>query len=58
MGCVHAVAGKNNSLVQFEDGQKKEMSSSSLVLLSSKEEVEMDDPQSRSPKNSKVNFDY
>ena len=42
--CVQAVLGKKILLVQFVDGQKKDMSSSLLVFLSSKEEVEMDDP--------------
>ena len=31
--------GEEELLVQFEDGQKKEISSSLLVFLSSKEEV-------------------
>ena len=44
-----AVAGKKNFLFQFEDGQKKDMSAYMLVFLSSKEEVEMDDPLSHSP---------
>ena len=48
--CVNDVEGKNNFLVQLEDGQKKEISSSSLVFLSSKEEVDMDEPLSHSPK--------
>ena len=48
-GCVQDVVGKKRLLVQFRDGQKKEMSSSSLVFLSSKEEVEMDEPLSNSP---------
>ena len=34
VGCVQAVAGKKKSLVQFEDGQKKGIGSSSLVFLS------------------------
>ena len=42
--CVHSVVGKKNFFVQFEDGQKIEISSSSLVFLSSKEEVEVDEP--------------
>ena len=46
---VHAVVGKNRFLVQFEYGQKKEISSSSLVFLSSKAEVEMDEALSHSP---------
>ena len=36
--CVKSVVGKNNLLVQLEDGHKKEISSSLLVYLSSKEE--------------------
>ena len=50
MGCVHAVSGKNIFLVQFKDGQNKQMNSCSLVFLSSKEEVEMDEPLYNSPK--------
>ena len=42
--CVQSMLFKKNFLVQFEDGHKKEISSSSLVFLSSKEEVEMDEP--------------
>ena len=34
MGCVQSVVGKKKFLVQLEDGQKKEISSSSLVFLS------------------------
>ena len=37
--CVQFAVGKNNFLVQFEDGQKKEMSSISLLYLCSKQEV-------------------
>ena len=43
VGCVKSVVGKKNFLVQFDDGQKKEISYSSLVFLSSKEDVEMDE---------------
>ena len=43
------MVGKKKSLIQFKDGQKKEISSSLLVFLSSKEEVEMDEPLSHSP---------
>ena len=39
VGCVHTVVGKKKFLVQFEDGKKKEMSYSSLVFLSLKEEI-------------------
>ena len=49
VGCVHSVLGKNNFFVQFKDGQKKEISSSSLVFLSPKEDVEMDEPISHLP---------
>ena len=44
-----SLVGKTNFLVQFKDGHKKEISSSSLVLLSLKEEVEMDEPKSHLP---------
>ena len=37
VGCVHAVAGKKNFLVQFEDDQKKEMSYVSILYVCSKE---------------------
>ena len=39
VGCVQDVAGNKNFLVQFEDGKKKEISSSLLMFLSPKEEV-------------------
>ena len=39
VGCVQDVTGNKNFLVQFEDGQKKEISSSLLMFLSPKEEV-------------------
>ena len=54
VGCVQSVAGKNKFLVQFEDGQKKEIGFSSLVFLISKEEVEMDDPLSHYPKKGQI----
>ena len=41
---------KKKFLVQFEDGQKKEISSSLLAFLSLKEEVEMDEAIPHSPK--------
>ena len=46
MGCVQAVVGKKKFLFQFEDGQKKEMSSFSLSYLCSKEKacLETEDP--------------
>ena len=50
VGCVQAVLGKKILLVQLEDGQKKEIISSLLVFLSSKEQVEMDEPLSNYPK--------
>ena len=37
VGCVQDVVGKKKFLVKFEDGQKKEMGSFSLLLLISKE---------------------
>ena len=48
MGCSQAVVGKKKFLLQFEDGHKKQISSSSLVFLSSKEEVYMDEAISHS----------
>ena len=47
--CVQGVVGKNNFLFQFKNGKKKYISSSSLVFLSLKEEVEMDEAISHSP---------
>ena len=47
--CIHSVVGKKKFLVQFEDGQKKDKRSSSLVFLSLKEEVEMEEPISHLP---------
>ena len=44
--CVQAVVGKHKLLVQFEDGNRKEMSSSLLRFLCSKGEVEIDYPKS------------
>ena len=54
VGCVQDVVGKKKFLVKFEDGRKKEISSSLLVILISKEEVEVDEPLSHSRKNNKV----
>ena len=42
--------GKEKFLVQFEYGHKKDISYSLLVFLSSKEEVEMDEPILHLPK--------
>ena len=42
------MAGKKKFLIQFEYGYKKEISDSSLVFLSSKEEVDMDEALSHS----------
>ena len=50
VGCVEIVMGKKKFIFQFEDGQKKEISSSLLVILSSKEEVDRDETTSDSPK--------
>ena len=50
-GCFQAVAGKKKKFpVQFKNGQKKEIISSLLMFLSSKDEVDMDEPLSHSPK--------
>ena len=49
LGCLQSVVGKEKFLVQLQYGQKKEISSSLLVLLSSKEEVDMDEPISHHP---------
>ena len=49
VGYVKSMVGKKKFLVQFEDGQNKEISSSPLVFLISKEEVEMDEAISHSP---------
>ena len=49
VGCVQSVVGMNNFLIQFKDGQKKEISSSLLVFSSPKEDVEMDEPISHLP---------
>ena len=43
VGCVRSVVGKKKFLVLFEDGQKKDIVSCSLVHLSEKEEVEMEE---------------
>ena len=50
VGCVQDLVGKKRFSVQFLYRQKKETIAVSLVFLSSKEEIEMDDPQSNSPK--------
>ena len=41
--CVHSMVGKKYFLIQFEDGKKQEISSYSLVFLSPKEAVEIDE---------------
>ena len=46
---VQRVVGKNELLVLFEDGQNKEIGSCSLVYLSEKEEVEMEESITLSP---------
>ena len=43
VGCVQSVVGKTKFLAQFEYGQKKDISSSLLVFLSSKEEVDINE---------------
>ena len=49
VGRFQSVVGKKKFLVQFEDGQKKDISSSLLVFLSLKQEVETDEAISHSP---------
>ena len=49
VGCVQSLVGEKKFLVQFEYGQNKEISSYSLVYLSSKEEVVMEEPISHLP---------
>ena len=55
VGFVHDEVGKNILLIQFKYGKKKQMSSSSLVFLSLKEEFGKDDSLYNSPKNNKLN---
>ena len=43
------MVGKNNLLIQFEYGQKKDVGSFPLVFLSPKEEIDMDEAISHSP---------
>ena len=52
--CVQSVVGKNNFLVLFEDGQKKEIGSNSLVYLNEKEEVDMEESITPSPEIEEV----
>ena len=54
VGCVQSVVGKNKLLVLFEDGKKKEIGSCSLVYFSEKEEVEMEESITLSPKKKKA----
>ena len=56
VGCVHTVVGKKKFVFQFEYGQKKEISSPSLMFLSSKGEVDMDEPLSHSPEKEQTEF--
>ena len=42
VGCILAVVGKNKFLFKFKFGQMKDIISSSLVSLCSKEDVDMD----------------
>ena len=46
VGCFQSVVGNKILLVQFKDGQKKDMSSFFIQYLYLKEEVEMDNPKS------------
>ena len=49
MGCVQCVVGKNKFLVLFGYGHKKEIGYFSLVYLSEKEEVDMEESITLSP---------
>ena len=49
VGCVQSLVGKKKFLFLFEDGQKKCMSSSSLMYLIPKEEVDMEETISHLP---------
>ena len=44
VGCVQYMAGKKKLLVQFEYGKRKQIGSSLLHGLCSKQEVDMDKP--------------
>ena len=54
VGCVQYVVGGKYFLFQFKYVQKKNIGYSSLLFLSSKEEVEMDEPLLNYPKNNKI----
>ena len=58
VGYVQSVVGKKEFLVQFEYGQKRDMSSCLFVYLCSKQEICLDvyKPISELPKNNNVNF--
>ena len=49
MVCVHSLVGKKKFLLKFEDGQNKVIGYSLLMFLSSKKEVDMDEPISHLP---------
>ena len=49
------VVGKNKFLVLFEDGKKKDIGSNLLVYLNEKEEVDMEESRTISPKSKKSN---
>ena len=51
VGCLQSVVGNKILLVQFKDGQKKDMSSFFIQYLYLKEEVEMNNPKSNLLKN-------
>ena len=55
VGFVQSVVGNDIFLVQFVYGQKKYIRSSSILFLSSKEGVYMDEPLSNSIGKNKVN---
>ena len=56
VGCVQIVVGEKKFIFKFEDGQKKNISSSSLVFLRLKKEVDMDEAISHSPKKEQGEF--
>ena len=53
---IQSVVGKKNFLVIFKYGQKKDISYFLLVYLSSKGEVDMEEPISHLPKKNKANI--
>ena len=48
VGCVYAVTGKKKFILQFKYVQNKQIRASSLVILISKDYINMDKPLSKS----------